>query len=1074
MNQTNFLAEMETKTHALRARRMVEIGQAVQSGDGQQNFFLEALEKGSFYERWLCLHSCYGSRDGERVLRFTLDASKHLRRKALRLAALTCNDAQTFALLKRLSFDSARRLLRWLHGAKRQSPIDLYLASLIEQNAVNEFALLPFGSSGLVQQNSVLISENLGQDGWKRMARLHPKLTADTLIAQAEKAARFDPRLVWKANLALPFLTNSQPDLALKVVKALQPLVSLSRLEVSSLALKRPNELSLLMLQTGEEVKVNFERRVERLEAAQLESLLERFPASLGLLPVWLKRLPPAQRGALYGAFGLRWRNGEGMVAPEVLALLPRSFREEEARRHLSLTSLSASPLRRLPYASFLSWEEARFVVQPFLQNPDAELRGAAHRALAVCLRYHRDHLAEWLDLFHARRNEQDPVRLVMLTGLKELPPGFFQEKHLDALGEIVFDALAAADLSFPSGTALQSRLITLVPFHAVWAAGKIAFVLQRLGRISVGNLEGRLSDLQAQRIAFDLLPVLKAWEEREREYDVMAFAQAFGKRLRVMPDLAAMLERILRRTQTTWVCVSILTLLAQHRREQAAVLIPNLLQSDGSWATQPVVYNWLHRIRQDLLTPYLGRIAYRGKFGTGSTRFVLPLEEGFFRWTKTQQETFALTLIEVTQDTQRDNDGLFRAIHQLAALPESSPSPLAALTAENSKNPAVRDTALRALGHMDAGQGIALLLEALNDDRARIAIYALRPALMEMPSKSARELLDRVPTNKVTVAKEAVRLLGDLRSEEAAQKLIALEAQELHRDVKIAVFRALWSYLEKDETWSVFQRAAASPDASVAVSVSRIPADSLSVKAQHRLVSLLETLLRHPDARVRLNTLLRCTELPVEDRLRVLLPRLLSALNDPTEEIVRAAAKAAFNTYFGEDAAGIGEALKQVLPNRRALSVVVETLVTAYSTTPRLLEPTLQVLLKVLSTDPLTLCLQTRLAVLVLPWQELTGWLTNQSEAESFHPDALQTAIQTMQFSPSYSSLREIERLETALAASARPSLRRLGLAALVRSVEHQGWTETYRELLKHYQQDSAALVAEAAQFTFPPVEAG
>nr|GFD60951.1 hypothetical protein [Tanacetum cinerariifolium] len=75
----------------------------------------------------------------------------------------------------------------------------------------------------------------------------------------------------------------------------------------------------------------------------------------------------------------------------------------------------------------------------------------------------------------------------------------------------------------------------------------------------------------------------------------------------------------------------------------------------------------------------------------------------------------------------------------------------------------AVRDTALRALAHLDGGQGVPVLVAALDDVRARVAIYALRSALLEMPAAQALALLQAVPTEKVTVAKEVLRLLGDL-----------------------------------------------------------------------------------------------------------------------------------------------------------------------------------------------------------------------------------------------------------------------------------------------------------------------
>ncbi|GER92265.1 hypothetical protein KDW_64270 [Dictyobacter vulcani] len=85
------------------------------------------------------------------------------------------------------------------------------------------------------------------------------------------------------------------------------------------------------------------------------------------------------------------------------------------------------------------------------------------------------------------------------------------------------------------------------------------------------------------------------------------------------------------------------------------------------------------------------------------------------------------------------------------------------------------------------------------------------------MPEDEALKLLQDAPLNKITVAKEVVRLMGELGTEAAYQQLQAMQQQELHRDVRIALLRALWSYLERPETWESFRRAAQDPDLSIA-----------------------------------------------------------------------------------------------------------------------------------------------------------------------------------------------------------------------------------------------------------------
>ena len=110
-------------------------------------------------------------------------------------------------------------------------------------------------------------------------------------------------------------------------------------------------------------------------------------------------------------------------------------------------------------------------------------------------------------------------------------------------------------------------------------------------------------------------------------------------------------------------------------------------------------------------------------------------------------------------------------------------------------------------IGAGELGHRIALRtgdeLEVLGDDRGRIAIYALRSALLTMPGPRALEMLRGVPMKRVTVAKEVVRLVGELGSAEAFAFLRGLEGRPLHRDVEVARLRALWDHLERPEAFN-------------------------------------------------------------------------------------------------------------------------------------------------------------------------------------------------------------------------------------------------------------------------------
>ena len=204
--------------------------------------------------------------------------------------------------------------------------------------------------------------------------------------------------------------------------------------------------------------------------------------------------------------------------------------------------------------------------------------------------------------------------------------------------------------------------------------------------------------------------------------------------------------------------------MLREHRRDRLAFLIPQLLKKDKSWFTQAVVSNYLHNFRQDLLTPYLGQTAYRGKFATGKTRCVVFFSGGYSRWTYEQQVIYGKSLEGLTRDDKRDTPAVWNALEELALLPAIEPTRLIELASLENDREEIRDRALRALARLDGGQGIPVLVSALDDARARIAIYALRKCLLEMPVANAVSILKNVDSGKVTVRKRNCPSLGRSR----------------------------------------------------------------------------------------------------------------------------------------------------------------------------------------------------------------------------------------------------------------------------------------------------------------------
>ncbi|WP_338257642.1 hypothetical protein [Dictyobacter halimunensis] len=942
--------------------------------------------------------------------------------------------------------------------------MDAYVEALAARQDNHLRRLLPFASPEVVRRHLGQLLERFDLTHWQRLIRMHPELAFAYLQQQSAQAANRDLPLLHLINTALPTLTSAAPDLALELVRTSIRHTPLGRLHIVPLVRKRPQEMADLVLASDEAVSSgNFNAVAHKLKLETLLALVERRKVSISAHI--FERFTPEQRLALYSAFGRGWRNDEGIIHLQLVATLPTEQRVQEARRHLELPALATRPMERLRYAALLPWDETRLVVDSALRSKEAEMRSLALQALIEATRYQAAYISNALQLVRQRRNEQDPVRREMMLALAALPYGRWREEHLPELAQIIRDALDAADLSEPTAQAIGRLLIRLLPYYPEWCAAQLAIVYRERGLVNSYQLDRILSDREIPHISSALQPLLQAWQAREKEHHLLVLGLIFGRRLRVFDELAQILATLLEQTRSLSVASSCAALLHEHQPRQLLALIPGLLQRDESYIVISAIYRSLHRHRQDLLTPYLGQRTFAGKFTSGQTHIVLNLHDGFYRWLPEQQEIFAQTLLALTRDEAQPTSTLQNAIRRLIAMPSIDPQ-LVLQFASDERQP-VRDTTLRALSWMDAGQGVPVLFEAMNDDRARVAIYALRRILLAMPAHEALDLLRSMPFQQVTVAKEVVRLIGDLATEESYQELLNLTRRELHRDVRVALLRALWPYLERDETWEVLTQAAHSSDSGPALGVVNIPVGGLSLKAQHRLTNLFTILLAHPEPEVRIATLNRCVAFPFRDPEHALHARLLQLMQSELPDERKTAARAVFAIYTGNDASLIGDTVRQLLPNRQALQSTLDAFVNGLHIGRKHLLPATRSILSVLAQDPLTLTWQLAILFRGLPWPEVIQGII-QLEPQ-LHADALTSAeglIDQLSRRPDANLLQ----LEMALANQPDERLRRLALTTLLAQTRQaRGWSEAHIQRLRTYQRDSSPLIAATAQFTFP-----
>jgi hypothetical protein len=205
----------------------------------------------------------------------------------------------------------------------------------------------------------------------------------------------------------------------------------------------------------------------------------------------------------------------------------------------------------------------------------------------------------------------------------------------------------------------------------------------------------------------------------------------------------------------------------------------------------------------------------------------VPPYTEGFRRWTTLQRQIFGKALVNLTSGKDRSVSDIYFALMRISLLPEGPIETVIKFARAKDSN--TWAFAVQCLADADAGEGVPELLECLNDERAIVSVYALRKAILKMSTPEALQLLKNVPRARVTVAKETIRLIGDLQTDDAFETLLAFDKEELHRDVRIALLRALWNYLDRDAAWQVIERYSNTSESSIALHLLRIPADNLS-----------------------------------------------------------------------------------------------------------------------------------------------------------------------------------------------------------------------------------------------------
>ncbi|ALC99075.1 hypothetical protein AM609_05550 [Actinomyces sp. oral taxon 414] len=836
-------------------------------------------------------------------------------------------------------------------------------------------------------------------------------------------------------------------------------------------------------------------RRIAALADEQVGALARSWRAAKNedRLIALLDALPPARRaGALAAALtGVRTRTR--VWSAPALEVMPTPMRQAEAERMAALPDAEA-PLRRLELAAFMTPEHAREAAEPRLHALDAEERGAAWRALIGSAARGRDaaRLRSVLKRLPQLANEQDPVRAAAAEALSAVPVPLLARAGTDELEGFARAAMEARDTSVSTLVPLHStawRLLVHAAATGLPARGACALLELITDQDNVIRVPFRLSlppDAVAELITA-LEPVMQRAAHRHRFALVFGLWEALGRRAWRNETLLSLIHQALGAPDD------------HVRRSAAAALVADpstraqrvgeILRADETFAVHEPIQWAVCRSRQDLVGVFFRRRALKGRFWN-KRRFVpVGLPGPFTLWAPEHLRAYAGALTRALDDAVTTDWDRRRIAGALAALPTTRPEDLGPLLHSDSVQ--VVEGALAVLPTLDdAEAALGLLLEHAGTDRARVAMFAASRCADRVRPGRAVELLApvTVPPAKVTSRKEAVRILGRMRTPQSLALLVRLGLDPTtHSDVRTAVGRALLAHLDEPDAWQVLRALASGGGRDAALSLAATSPRQLAVRHRAAYAEVLLTAPREPETLAALGQW--CQEIPD------LTQRLASTILDGQ----RVPARVAIATVVAhaERAADWGPHLKLVrdlleratspdepdagaqedLPHLHRLEELVAGLVPDRAAALTWHREHLGRLAEVLSASPWTAGPARRVRLAAFDWAEVADAaatadgladLADRSADEGLLADLLDDAAATLALARSERLLPDAGAapgMVDALLARRRPAADVLALALTQDGGGAAGWPPAWRERLRALRRCPVALVAERAR---------
>lgn len=1137
------VAQCEQLDYKQRMRHMVDLGRQAKT-DAVIRTALDVLHHSSLYEQLLALQSCYGSRDPITPVQALTSSSCHIRKRASRLAALVGPDEQLFNALMKMTQRGQAKLLYCLKSYGRIEIIDRFIDSLSSSakplTVRQHHRCLQFASTQKIASylGSMIFKAgaSLRDTEWVALARVQPQAVLEPFyrIMVRDTPPKDQDVTSWVATinkllLLLRDVSNTEHSVMDLIRIILQRHKSARLDSLESIARRYHETLAGLLLRYDAARIPSFGWASRKLPTGVLlnlaaKSLEETITvAGSGLFNAsFLKSswgfLTPKQKVKFYDAASMQ--NMKGHILASYVEDLPQHQQILEARSQISHSASRPGEVHSLEWNSFLPWDEAVESQREYLMSSFATTRAhaaevqivAAGRKGGDCLLYQKA-----IELVLRKRNEQNSVRLAMLQALCALPSRSWTQEHLPGLEQIIRHALNATDLSRSSSTCLANLVVKLLSVNPPWTWRQMMVIYGERGiRPSSNVLAFKSNPSFGQSLALlaaAALPMLRKWQKNAQQSNIYWLAETFFKdHLDIFPELEEALigppgkilgwnyiahlpsvslkhatrltkefVKLLGTTESENFASSILRALLKEFPLATQRRILDLVAEDPTWIACQPVKSYLIDCRQDMLAPYLTSTRWKGRFNKDQGLLSIRIKRNnASQLTAHQQSLAADEMTRHLSDGSQLAQGLKHDLRLLSYLHLIEPERLASFA--DDERPLVQRFAISNLEHLDSGEGFAKLRECLADNRARYAVHSLGSVLTTVSSAEALSVLRGTSLGTVTVAKEVVRRVAELLTQEAFEYLLELEKQDLHFDIRVTLLSNLCLYYrDRLETWQVLINTARGEE-KLAREVTPLVITQVHTVLDNSALQLMQTLLNHPAGSVRENVLSQLTVHRIQDINETLFPRVEKLIDSSHEDERFAAAWMIFICYHSHIDTIIKflDGLTGAKQLDRALNYYRNA---AQNKKNDMLSTTLAVL-NFLEQGRLNTGRQVDVILNCLPWEDMADQLF--STAPKLHADALVRAegiIVSFAYARRQNDDTELDRLGAKLGSGDSEISRRLGLAALEavtnsnHRVNERGgwgrlWTEERRERLRLYQEDESAMVAEAASKLRPPSE--